>query len=71
MKFTVQLVASTDDGQEKTVQEVAVLESVKWLLWYGKVDQALDRLRDLALRIDHFANTYPYPMRNADCELRN
>ena len=35
------------------------LESVKWLLWHGKVDKALDRLRDLDQHIDHFADSYP------------
>jgi hypothetical protein len=35
------------------------LESVKWLLWHGKVDKALDRLGYLDRRIDHFADTYP------------
>ena len=36
-----------------------LLESVKWLLWHGKVDKALDRLRDLDQHIDHFADSYP------------
>jgi hypothetical protein len=35
------------------------LESVKWLLWHGKVDKALERLKDLDRRIDHFTDTYP------------
>jgi hypothetical protein len=35
------------------------LESVKWLLWHGKVDKALERLKDLGRRIDHFIDTYP------------
>jgi hypothetical protein len=35
------------------------LESVKWWLWHGQVNNALDRLGDLARRIDHFADTYP------------
>ena len=35
------------------------LESVKWLLWHGKVDKALGRLKDLDRRIDHFTDTYP------------
>src|SRR5713101_1871839 len=35
------------------------LESVKWSLWHGKVGKALDRLGDLALRIAHFADSYP------------
>jgi hypothetical protein len=35
------------------------LESVKWLLWHGKVDKALDRLRDLDQRINHFTDSYP------------
>jgi hypothetical protein len=35
------------------------LESVKWSLWHGKVDKTLDRLRDLDLLIDHFADSYP------------
>jgi hypothetical protein len=34
------------------------LESVKWLLWHGKVDKALDRLQDLDQHIDHFADSY-------------
>jgi len=34
------------------------LESVKWLLWHGKVDKALARLRDLDQRINHFADSY-------------
>jgi hypothetical protein len=35
------------------------LESVKWLLWHGKVDKALERLKELDRRIDHFTDTYP------------
>lgn len=35
------------------------LESVKWLLWHGQVDNALARLEDLNRIIDHFADTYP------------
>ena len=35
------------------------LESVKWLLWHGKVDKALERLKDLDRRIDYFTDTYP------------
>jgi hypothetical protein len=35
------------------------LERVKWLLWHGKVDKALERLGDLDRRIDHFTDTYP------------
>jgi hypothetical protein len=35
------------------------LESVKWLLWHGKVDKALDRLRDLDQRINYFTDSYP------------
>ena len=35
------------------------LESMKWLLWHGKVDKALDRLGDLDRRIDHFTDTSP------------
>ena len=35
------------------------LASVKWLLWHGKVDKALERLGDLDRRIDHFVDTYP------------
>jgi hypothetical protein len=35
------------------------LESVKWLLWHGKVDKAVERLGDLDQRIDHFTDTYP------------
>ena len=35
------------------------LESMKWLLWHGEVDKALDRLGDLDRRIDPFTNTYP------------
>ena len=33
--------------------------SVKWLVWHGQVDNALDRLGDLDRRTDHFADTYP------------
>jgi hypothetical protein len=45
-------------------QEIGVgiqrkLESVKWLLWHGKVDNALERLKELDQRIDHFTDTYP------------
>jgi hypothetical protein len=36
-----------------------MLESVKWLLWHGKVGNALERLGDLDRRIDHFTDTYP------------
>ena len=35
------------------------LESVKWLLWHGKVHRALGRLGDLDRRIDHFTDLYP------------
>ncbi len=35
------------------------LTRVKWLLWHGKGDHALDRLGDLNLLSDHFADTYP------------
>jgi len=35
------------------------LESVKWWLWHGKVDKALDRLGDFDRRIEHFVDTYP------------
>jgi hypothetical protein len=35
------------------------LASVKWLLWHGKVNKALDRLGDLDRHIDHFTDTYP------------
>jgi hypothetical protein len=41
------------EGIQKT------LESVKWLLWHGKVDKALDRLRDLDQRINYFTDSYP------------
>jgi len=35
------------------------LESVKWLLWHGRVGNALGRLRDLDQRIDYFVHSYP------------
>jgi hypothetical protein len=35
------------------------LESVKWLLWHGKVNKALGRLGDLDRRIDHFTDISP------------
>jgi len=35
------------------------LNSVKWSLWHGKVDNALARLGDLTLLIDHFTDSYP------------
>jgi hypothetical protein len=35
------------------------LASVKWGLWHGKVDNALERLGNLDRRIDHFVDTYP------------
>jgi len=35
------------------------LESVKWLLWHGRVGNALGRLRDLDQRIDYFVHRYP------------
>jgi hypothetical protein len=35
------------------------LESVKWLLWHGKVDKALARLADLNWHLDYFTDTYP------------
>ena len=35
------------------------LESVKWLLWHGKVDKALERLADLNWHLDYFTDTYP------------
>jgi hypothetical protein len=34
------------------------LASVKWLLWHGKVDRALDRLGDLDRGINHFTDIY-------------
>jgi hypothetical protein len=34
------------------------LDSVKWLLWHGKVTKALDRLGDLDRCINHFTDTY-------------
>jgi hypothetical protein len=36
-----------------------MLERVKWLLWHGKVDKAVDRLQNLNQHIDHFADSYP------------
>jgi hypothetical protein len=35
------------------------LNSVKWLLWHGKVDKALARLGDLDRGINHFTDLYP------------
>jgi hypothetical protein len=35
------------------------LNSVKWLLWHGKVDKALVRLQDLDRGINHFTDLYP------------
>jgi hypothetical protein len=35
------------------------LDSVKWLLWHGKVDNALDRLEDLDRCLNHFTDLYP------------
>jgi hypothetical protein len=35
------------------------LNSVKWLLWHGKVDNALTRLGDLERGINHFIDLYP------------
>ncbi len=35
------------------------LDSVKWLLWHGKVTKALDRLWDVEQRIAYFADSYP------------
>jgi hypothetical protein len=35
------------------------LNSVKWLLWHGKVDNALARLGDLDRCINHFIDLYP------------
>jgi hypothetical protein len=35
------------------------LNSVKWLLWHGKVDKALDRLKDLDGCMNHFTDIYP------------
>ncbi len=35
------------------------LNSVKWLLWHGKVDKALARLGDLDRCINHFIDLYP------------
>jgi hypothetical protein len=35
------------------------LESVKWLLWHGKVDKALEHLKDLDRCIDYFTDAYP------------
>src|SRR5712692_4190538 len=35
------------------------LKRVKWLLWHGQVDKALDRLGAFAQLIANFADTYP------------
>src|SRR5215813_31254 len=35
------------------------LNSVKWLLWHGKVDNALTRLGNLERGINHFIDLYP------------
>jgi hypothetical protein len=35
------------------------LDSVKWWLWHGKVDKALDRLGDLDRCMNHFTDIYP------------
>jgi len=35
------------------------LDSVKWLLWHGKVTKALARLGDLDRSINHFMDIYP------------
>jgi hypothetical protein len=35
------------------------LESVKWSLWHGQVDKALERLGDFRMLMDNFADTYP------------
>ncbi len=35
------------------------LNSVKWLLWHGKVTKALDRLEDLDRCMNHFTDLYP------------
>src|SRR5713101_1682628 len=51
MKFTVQLVASTDDGQEETVLEVAVLEKE-----YQRIEQlglTLTEAKQLLTQLQH------------------
>ncbi|SRR5712692_6437830 len=53
LKGLVRLNREVGEGIQKK------LESVKWLLWHGQVDNALDRLGVLNLLIDHFADTYP------------
>lgn len=35
------------------------LDSAKWKLWHGKVDDALDRIEDLSLLLANFEETYP------------
>jgi len=46
------------DGIWNTAYVQKKLESVKWLLWHGQVDKALDRLRDFDQCIHHFAASY-------------
>jgi hypothetical protein len=48
------------------------LNSVKWLLWQGKVTKALARLEDLDRRVDHFTDSYPRfpPLKNAVQQFR-
>jgi len=35
------------------------LDSAKWKLWHGKVDDALDRIESLSLLVANFEETYP------------
>jgi len=53
LKGLIRLQREAGEGIQKK------LASVKWLLWHGKVDRALDRLGDLDRGVNHFADTYP------------
>ena len=43
------------DGREAQ----RLLDSAKWKLWHGKVEDALERLDDLSVAIESFENKYP------------
>jgi hypothetical protein len=46
-------------NREEGEVDLQKLESVKWLLWHGKVANALGQLRDLDQRLDYFVDSYP------------
>jgi len=53
LKGLIRLNREVGEGIQKT------LESMKWLVWHGKVDKALDRLWHINQSVAPFADRYP------------